>query len=494
MTAVMLKTTKLKKLRDVDARLVSYNIEMANVTGGSFWKAYTPEQVSGKEPVRPVELIRYSEMMEIHRPIDLSGHRIRMLAAALGSCYVRVSGSWATGTFYDFDGHTGGRVPEGYETILTKDMWDGVLDFVRETGGKLMISVSNCKGNHLGGKPWTPEQAQLLFDYCKAYGVPVAAAEFMNEPNFMGDNISEAYKAQELAADQDAFYSFVRKNYPEVILAGPCGCGDNAGAKKAAMRSPFTNLDPIPTVEIMELCKETPDVFSYHFYNGLSERIAETGKGHWSQDEATGEEYLAAAEKVAGYYAKIRDRFCPGTPMWVTEAGDAGGGGNTWSPTFLDVFRTVNELGSFALCTDGIIFHNTLASSDYGYLDPATHLPRPNYWAVYLWNKVMGTEVYDSGIPRQEGAHIYVHSRKDGRTGYACAAINNSEHETTVLEFGTKAKAYILSAPHIRSETILINGKPAALTDEGNIPEFVPEPVENGRLLLPPLTLAYIVV
>lgn len=39
--------------------------------------------------------------------------------------------------------------------------------------------------------------------------------------------------------------------------------------------------------------------------------------------------------------------------------------------------------------TGGIIFHNTLASSDYGFLKHGTFEPRPNYFAVSLWNKLM---------------------------------------------------------------------------------------------------------
>lgn len=30
------------KLRTVDERLMSYNVEITEVTGGTFWKAYTP--------------------------------------------------------------------------------------------------------------------------------------------------------------------------------------------------------------------------------------------------------------------------------------------------------------------------------------------------------------------------------------------------------------------------------------------------------------------
>lgn len=33
----------------MDERLVSYNVEMTEVTGGTFWKAYTEAQIDGTE-------------------------------------------------------------------------------------------------------------------------------------------------------------------------------------------------------------------------------------------------------------------------------------------------------------------------------------------------------------------------------------------------------------------------------------------------------------
>ena len=49
MRFVKLNPSKLRPLRSVDERLVSYNIEMTEVTGGAFWKAYTPGQIAGKD-------------------------------------------------------------------------------------------------------------------------------------------------------------------------------------------------------------------------------------------------------------------------------------------------------------------------------------------------------------------------------------------------------------------------------------------------------------
>ena len=41
----------LKALREINPMLMSYNVEFAEVTGGTFWKAYTPEQVAGTEAI-----------------------------------------------------------------------------------------------------------------------------------------------------------------------------------------------------------------------------------------------------------------------------------------------------------------------------------------------------------------------------------------------------------------------------------------------------------
>ncbi|MBP3326008.1 MAG: hypothetical protein J6L77_06290 [Coprococcus sp.] len=78
-----------------------------------------------------------AELMEYYPPVNLYDKRLRSFAKALGPAWIRVSGSWATKTYYDFEGTTDGKAPEGYQSILTKEQWIGVLDFVRALDGKL---------------------------------------------------------------------------------------------------------------------------------------------------------------------------------------------------------------------------------------------------------------------------------------------------------------------------------------------------------------------
>lgn len=46
---VKLNPVKLKALHEQNPDLVSYNVEFAEVTGGTFRKAYTPGQIAGTE-------------------------------------------------------------------------------------------------------------------------------------------------------------------------------------------------------------------------------------------------------------------------------------------------------------------------------------------------------------------------------------------------------------------------------------------------------------
>ena len=280
---VKLVPENLKALREVNPRLMSYNVEFAEVTGGTFWKAYTPEQVAGTEefhvaPSADGIAAMYKDLMQVYAPIDLYNEKLRSLAKELGTAWVRVSGTWATKTYYDFDNTTGGTAPEGYLNVLTKEQWIGVLDFVKAIDAKLMISVANCPGLHSAEEPWNPSEAEKIFRLSKEYGVPIDGAEFANEPNMMEDTgFPAGYTPSDYRRDQDLFFAWVRANYPECICIGPSSVGEglsfNSGDNTSGGIEQLVR-ENCSTAELLEGTKEPLDVFSYHYYNGVSERLA----------------------------------------------------------------------------------------------------------------------------------------------------------------------------------------------------------------------------
>ena len=486
----------LKTLRTINPQLLSYNVEMTEVTGGTFWKAYTPGQIAGTEGFPLISFGKSDEMHQWYDPIDSTNPRLIKLAKELGKCWIRVSGTWSTKTYYDFDGHTNGVAPEGFDSVLTKDQWTNLLDFVKAVDGNLLISVANCDGIHAANEPWQPEQAKLIFDFSKEYGVPIEAVEFMNEPNLLAySGAPKDYTFEDFIRDQDIFTKWVHENYPECLVVGPCsvGCGKmgKIDTEKGIMKKLTSSMS---TDKLLNGSKEKMDVYSYHYYNGVSGRITTLPFIHWSPSKAHSEGYLDAAPYTALANVPYRDKYAPGAEMWVTESGDAGGGGCEWASTYLDVFRTLNELGTFPTITDGVIFHNALASSDYGWLKHGTFEPRPNYFAVLLWSRLMGTTVYDSEIAIQEGAHVFCHSRKDGKDGCVYLVINNSLTDTTKVELPKEALRYTLCGNgNVRNTSIYLNGTELTLGENDELPAM--DGVEvSGTIELAPGTCTFLVM
>jgi len=502
-----LNLDNLQKIREMNPRLMSYNVEMTEVTGGTFWKAYTERQIAGTEEFPKLEggfsnHTAMAGLMQYYPPIDTTNEKLIKLAKEFGPVWVRVSGTWATKTYYDFDGTTGGKAPQGYQSVLTKEQWANILGFVKAVDAKLLVSVSNCAGDHdENNGPIKLTQIEKLFAVTDELGGRIDALEFMNEPNML--QISGAplgYDFADYIRDQDIINGWVRENYPDCLIVGPCNTGmadeKSNDEKISQMGAGMGNMFKMGTAhDLLRGHQVKMDVYSYHYYNGISERLAGMmPTGHWPAQAAHTDAYLQVAPGICYMNIPVRDQYMPGAEMWVTESGDAGGGGDTWASTYLDVLRTLNELGSFCTLTNGVIFHNTLASSDYGFLQHGTFDPRPNYFAVLLWTRLMGETVYACGNPNVEGAHLYCHSRKDGKDGYVYLLINNSLTDATTVELPGKAKLYELSGNgNMRNKVMYLNGEPLTLQENNELPCLCGKDVE-GTLSIAPGSCAFIVI
>lgn len=467
----------------VDPGVIAYNIEMAELTGGTFWKPFTDAQIAGTEAFPSIT--DYSQMASIQEPlspIDLRDPALRRAARQLGPCWVRVSGTWANKTWYAFrEGEA--SAPAGYDHVLTLPQWTALLDFVRETGGRLLVSAANCAGSRTPDGEYDLSQFFLLLETSKNYGVPVSAVTFTNEPNMLEmSGLPAGYTAADYARDQDRLYSAIRARYPEILLVGPDACNDELDEQLPGM--PF-----LASSELLRDSHVKPDVFAYHYYNGVSERVAAMG-GHWDASQALSPDYLAVSSHTRHAYQSLRDRYAPGAPLWVTESGDAACGGNTWASTFLDVFRTANELGEFTRDETGIIFHNTLASSDYGLLQPGTFSPRPNYWFLWLWKKLIGTRALPAAPTGSSSLRLFAFSgRNNGETVYLAL---NLGCQPVQAESALPVRQYSLTASCLRSTDILLNGRKMepSLWETG-----IPEPLCPGTAAtLEPHSISFLCV
>ncbi len=252
------------------------------------------------------------------------------------------------------------------------------------------------------------------------------------------------------------------------------------------------------TVDVLLAGCEVPvDVYSYHYYNGVSDRLASVmPKGHWQPEQANSEAFLAVPIAMCSYHCGKRDQYCPGGEMWVTESGEAGGGGSSWSSTYLDVLRTLNELGGFSRLTRGVIFHNTLTASDYAFLDRDTHDPRPNFFAVKLWQDLMGQQVYDTQEPVRQGAHVYCQSYKPDESRRCYLIVNNSDSEATTVDVPVDGEIWVLAGKggNKRAAVMTLNGRDLVLGENNELPDLSGAPLAAGTVELAPMTCAFLVI
>jgi heparanase 1 len=228
------------------------------------------------------------------------------------------------------------------------------------------------------------------------------------------------------------------------------------------------------------------DIFSYHFYGGVSKRCM----GGLSPENALTGEWLRKTELGLKFYQDARDLYQPGAPIWLTETAEAACGGNPWAATYVDCFRYLEQLGRLAKKGVQVVMHNTLAASEYALLDQQTHEPRPNYWAALLWNRLMGTKVYEAGL-FQEGAGIYIHDLKNATGGYAVLIVNPEDAGQT-LQIPAKAERYLLTADDLLSTKVRLNGQVLELAPDGSLPVISGDKINAGEVSLPPHSILFL--
>ena len=228
----------MPRLGSVDERFLSFNIEMLEVTGGRFWKPYNQKPDTQPAPSQSGTPTGMSaDMYQYRPPLDLANPRLRKLAAALAPAYVRVSGTWANTTYFqDSDDPPPKTPPAGFNGVLTRQQWKGVVDFSHAVDAKIISSFATSAGTRDASGVWTPAEATKFLAYTRSIGGSIAAAEFMNEPTaapFAG--VPKGYDATSFGHDISVFVPFIRKAAPEMIILGPGSVGEGGTLALSAM-------------------------------------------------------------------------------------------------------------------------------------------------------------------------------------------------------------------------------------------------------------------
>jgi hypothetical protein len=414
-------------------------------------------------------------------PVDLYNKKLRTLATELGPMYVRVSGTWANTTYFqNNDEPKLSEAPQGYENVLTRKEWKGVVDFCMAINARLVTSFAISDGIRGSEGEWTPTQMVPLIHYTRSIGGNIAAAEMFNEPSMASyGGAPEGYDASWYARDFTTFKNFADATVPYMLILGPGSTGEGGilevGEESLSTDSIMT-ADPKPEF----------DIFSYHFYGGVSRRCM----GQLTPENALKKEWLSKTELGLKYYEEARDKYLPGAPIWLTETAEAACGGNPWAATYLDCFRYLEQLGRLAKKGVQVVMHNTLCASEYALLEQDTHDPRPNYWAALLWSRFMGTQVYDPGS-MDTGPDLFVHNLKGSAGGKAVLIVNPMDGKFS-MKIPSDAEQYTLTADELQTKTVKLNGVELELTDDGTLPEIIGKKIERGKVAVPAHSIMFL--
>ena len=464
----------LKYIGQVDERYQSVNVEMCEVVGGNFWISY---HLIDSERVKTEGIAALKRSIP---PVNLYDKKLRTLAFALGPLYIRVSGTWANSTYFqDNDESKSESAPEGFENVLTRAEWKGVIDFCKAVDAKLVTSFAISDGIRDIDGNWTPDQLKSLLNYTKSIGGEIAAAEMFNEPSHASHGAApEGYDASWYARDFADFKCYVDSVYPEMKIMGPGSTGE--GGVLPGHRSMETDqiFAAVP--------KPKFDIFSYHYYGGVSKRC----RGELTPENALTDAWLSRTELGLKYYEEARNKYLPDAPIWLTETAEASCGGNPWAATYTDCFRYLEQLGRLAKMNVKVVMHNALCASEYALLDQDTHEPRPNYWAALLWNKLMGSKVYEAKSTI-DGLDIFIHNQKESSGGTTVLIVNPKETET-FIEIPATAQQYLLTANDILSKTVKLNGEVLKLKSDDTLPQITGKVLNAGEITIPPYSILFL--
>lgn len=401
---------------------------------------------------------------------------------------------------------------------ITLERWDAINDLFLNTGAVVTFGLNALQGRRqisrsVWGGPWNSSNAREFMEYTVSMNYPIDSWEFGNE--LSGSGIGASVGAEQYGKDLVELQTIINELY-----------GDS---RKPLVVAPGGFYDQKWFAQLLKV--SGPNVL-----NAMTHHIYNLGAGNDPQvpDRILNPQYLSRTSDTFRSLQLTIQRHGPWSAPWVGEAGGAyNSGSRLVSNTFLNSFWYLDQLGQSAKYDTKVYCRQTLIGGNYGLLDTDTFVPNPDYYSALLWHRLMGTGVLSTDISGSSYLRAYVHCGKQ-KGGVALLLLNLHQSmgfmvsvrndlnvnlaegqgirrdnvfvhglKRTVSWVGSKAsdgyskrEEYHLSAkdgnPFAR--TMLLNGVPLELTEDGDIPPLYPVEVSvNSPIYVAPLTIAFVV-
>ncbi|MBJ7539351.1 glycoside hydrolase [Marinomonas transparens] len=436
--AVSVSLNSMTPITKVNARFLSFSIDISVLAGGFWWE-------DSKSTQRGLGTQRVD-------PLDLNQPKLDLLIQALGPAYIRVGGSEADKVHY-FTSPKKAPAESSNALVLTQEMWHNLHDFCQRN--KLALTFTMKYGLFERSKQgaWQSNEVERLLQYSHEHDQHIDTFELGNELNayWAFHGFTSQPSAKNLAKDYDTFIRCVRRHNPNAKIAGP---GSAFWPRIGEAIKPLSNI----TSTFLENLEEKIDVVGWHYYPFQSSRSPVKTRAA-TVDNILSPNSLKDYEKYSNQLKAWRDQHQPDAELWTGETGSAQCGGQAkLSDRFVSCFWWADQLGRGARIGQKVMVRQSLIGGDYALINRKTLKPNPDYWVSWLWGKLMGEEVFDiqSNDPFVQ---VYCHSAK--KEGKCTLLIINMSANPKIMHchgFGSKKRRFEITADSLTSKKIRING------------------------------------
>jgi heparanase 1 len=467
----------------VDERFLSLAVDSSQVAGGHWWSK-SAEKEGG---------------LGAHKtdPFDFTRPRLIAMAKELAPAYIRIGGSEADVLFYDMSDKPIEPAPGRYDLVFTRQHWDAIHTFARETGMSLFFTINAGLGPRDAAGAWTPDNARTLLEYSKERGYDVDVWELGNEINLFwfqyGRN--KHVDGERYARDFSSFRTLVREYYPDAKLAGPSSfywplVGEPAGFMYGVMEDFLKNAG------------KQVDVVTWHYYPQQSRRCGMAVR--WATPtRLLNPGYLDEVDKWAASVENLRNQYAPQAEVWLGEVGNAQCGGEPEvSDRYVGGLWWLDQLGRTARRGQPVIVRQTLSGSNYGMIDDSDLTPNPDYWNSVLWKRLMGSAVLKAKTSGENPfVRAYAHCTP-GKCGSVTLLLLNVSPDikaTIILDNAlnkTGATIWRLTGPRLTGRELRLNGNPLEMQGD-TLPPLDGVPYQFGvteSIELEPASYAFVVL
>ncbi|KAG2407771.1 Heparanase-like protein [Vigna angularis] len=389
------------------------------------------------------------------------------------------------------------------------------------------FGLNALKGRHPSGHntdwkgDWDSSNAYGLINYTVSKGYKIDSWEFGNELSGKGiaASVSAVQYGKDLIKLKEVLNSLYNNSDFKPLLVAPGGFYS---------KDWYDKLLQVTGPGIV-------NVLTHHLYN------LGPGSDEHLDRKILDPEHLSKVESIFRSLSETIKKYGQWSSAWVGEAGGAfNSGGRQISNTFVDSFWYLDQLGMASRYNTKVYCRQTIIGGNYGLLDTTTFVPNPDYYrqvSALLWHRLMGkTVLAASSDVFSPSLRTYAHCSK-GRDGITLLLINLSNQTGFTLmvrdrvplssgghENGTSIhvensfinnlkrafswigrkgsdvtfrEEYHLNAKdnYLRSQTMLLNGVPLELTNDGEIPKTEPRLISvHSPIHLAPLSIAFVVL